>query len=61
VACAEACFNDAIQRAGTAIRIDTARCAGCGACAGACRLGRIKLVAGYARFSREHTRSDPCP
>jgi Fe-S-cluster-containing hydrogenase component 2 len=48
--CAEVCFNDAIERAGGAIRIDPARCAGCGACAGTCRHGRIALVAGFAEF-----------
>jgi Fe-S-cluster-containing hydrogenase component 2 len=49
--CAEACFNDAVQRAGATIRIDTNRCAGCGACIGACRHGCIALVQGVAQLN----------
>jgi Fe-S-cluster-containing hydrogenase component 2 len=48
--CAEVCFNDAVVHAGEAVLIDAGRCAGCGACAGACRHGRIALVDGFARY-----------
>jgi Fe-S-cluster-containing hydrogenase component 2 len=46
----EACFNDAVRYTDGAIRIDAGRCAGCGACVGACRHGRIALVDGFAHF-----------
>jgi Fe-S-cluster-containing hydrogenase component 2 len=49
--CLEACFNDAIVAvAEGGFRIQTARCAGCGACIPACNLGHIRLEHGVARF-----------
>src|SRR5947209_17238596 len=47
----EVCFNDAIRHVDTAVMIDAGRCAGCGACAGACRHEYIVLAGGFARFS----------
>lgn len=35
------------------IRIDEARCSGCGACAAACHEGAIKIVGGKAKLTRE--------
>jgi len=43
------CFNDAVERVGGKINIDTERCAGCGACAGACSYGKIEVVNGVAQ------------
>jgi Fe-S-cluster-containing hydrogenase component 2 len=47
--CTEVCFNDAVERVGGKISIDTERCAGCGACAGACSYGKIEVVNGVAQ------------
>jgi len=49
--CTEVCFNDAVERVDGIISIDSGRCAGCGACAGACSHGRIELVNGVAQLA----------
>lgn len=54
--CVDACFNDALIAVDGAVSVHDERCAGCGACLGACALEYLRLEHGVIRLSQREQR-----